>query len=762
MILFGTNMLKRGFSTANDLVVKARLAAGTNASASTVWSILHRKELSPSLPFEVHKALYEEVYDETDDSLKPAWIPSTDIVEKTNIFKTMKQKGFSTYDQFYKWSIDPKSRDDFWLSSTENIKIDWKKKPSAAFDLAHRGSAHTHATYFPEGRLNIIDSCFNKTDPFEPAIIYSSEIDGRNLRQLSYKTLNSLSNKIANGITQKLGVQVGDAIGICMPMTPEAVAIYIGIVKAGCVVVSIADSFSSEEIAARCKLAGAKTIFTQDVIYRDRGKKFLPLLDRVLGADQIVLRSQEEKTTECSSMRIVILPGNLHANCYPDVPVDKDGSTWTDKDSDGEEVPFHESILTSMRNNHDVSWYELLRHSSDEFRSVQVSAMDPCNILFSSGTTSEPKAIVWSHSTPIKSAIDGYYHMDIQVGNRVAWPTNIGWMMGPWLIFQLINGATIGLFNGIASKESFCEFIDEAEISMLGVIPSLVKSWQSSDATKNCDWSKIQKFSSTGEVSDPVTSLWLMSRVPGYAPVIEYCGGTEIGGSFLSSTMVHDNVPSMFSTPALGSKFLIQDTEGKLVDGSEFEKKKDGKNGGEILLSPPTVGLSTTLLNKDHFSVYYKGMPRGPDGELLRKHGDEIEFVRNSLHLPIERKNSMTPYFRALGRSDDTMNIGGIKTSNIEIESVCNLAVDAKETAAIAVSGTNGRGPARLVIYIVRNQGSMVDKEFLKSTMQKLIKTKLNPLFGINDVVLTDSLPRTASNKIMRRVLRDNYLANIE
>lgn len=88
--------------------------------------------------------------------------------------------------------------------------------------------------------------------------------------------------------------------------------------------------------------------------------------------------------------------------------------------------------------------------------------------------------------------------------------------------------------------------------------------------------------------------------------------------------------------------------------------------------------------------------------------------------------------------------------------------MDAKETAAIAVSGTNGRGPARLVIYIVRNQGSMVDKEFLKSTMQKLIKTKLNPLFGINDVVLTDSLPRTASNKIMRRVLRDNYLANIE
>ena len=108
----------------------------------------------------------------------------------------------------------------------------------------------------------------------------------------------------------------------------------------------------------------------------------------------------------------------------------------------------------------------------------------------------------------------------------MAWPTNIGWMMGPWLLFQLINGASVCLFNGNFSTKSFCEFVDEAEISMLGVIPSLVKSWQASDATENCDWSKIRRFSSTGEASDPLTAHWLMSRVPGYAPVLEYCGGT--------------------------------------------------------------------------------------------------------------------------------------------------------------------------------------------------------------------------------------------
>jgi len=135
--------------------------------------------------------------------------------------------------------------------------------------------------------------------------------------------------------------------------------------------------------------------------------------------------------------------------------------------------------------------------------------------------------------------------------------------------------------------------------------------------------------------------------------------GTEIGGSFLSSTLIQENVPAMFSSPVLGSQFLLQDTEEKHIKGSSFEKEMDGSNSGELVLVPPSVGLSTTLLNRDHFTEYYEGMPSGPDGELLRRHGDEIEYVRSSIHLSKEDQNSTTPYFRALGRSDDTMNIGG-------------------------------------------------------------------------------------------------------
>jgi acetyl-CoA synthetase len=751
-----------------SLVAEAKALSKDDVSPSSIWSSLQAK-LSPSIPYEVHQRCYENVY--RGCILKPAWIPSKETIAKTNIVHMMQQRGFSSYQELYDWSIGSTSRNDFWMESMKAVDIQWETQPTTAFDTS-RDAAHT--TYFPGGRLNISDSCFSKRHSQDPAIVYSNESHARSLRTMSFAALNALSNQIANGLTQKLHLRPGDAVGICMPMTPESIAIYLGIVKAGCVVVSVADSFSPQEIATRCRLSGAKAMFTQDVILR--GSKYLPLLERVLQADAMVQEQvaaaatvvsdfDDSKETKSDSgnmddtaMKVIVLPGMLHAGTYPEAVVDDKNSTWTDRDALGHPVALHESVLAMMREDHDASWYELLQDCSDEYTSVKRDSMDPCNVLFSSGTTGEPKAIVWSHSTPIKCAIDGYYHQDIHVGDRVAWPTNIGWMMGPWLLFQLVNGATIGLFNGITSTGGFCEFVDEAEISMLGVIPSLVKAWKANNATAKCDWSKVKKFSSTGEASDPVTYLWLMSRVPGYAPVLEYCGGTEIGGSFLSSTLVQPNVPSMFSTPVLGSQIMLLDAESQVIKASAFKTAEDGSGSGELVMVPPSIGLSTKLLNQDHYKVYFEGMPCGPSGEVFRKHGDEIEFVRKSFHCLGE--NGTTPYYHALGRCDDTMNIGGIKVGSVEIERACNLVDIVQESAAIGVSGPLG-GPCKLVIYVVLEKiidTTEVDKTILLTNMQKSIKAHLNPLFGISDVVIVESLPRTASNKVMRRLLRDDYV----
>ena len=102
---------------------------------------------------------------------------------------------------------------------------------------------------------------------------------------------------------------------------------------------------------------------------------------------------------------------------------------------------------------------------------------DPINILFSSGTTGEPKAIPWTQTTPIKCAADAHFHQDVQPGDVLVWPTNLGWMMGPWLIFaSLINRATMGALSTARRRAAtFGRFVQDAEATMLGVVPSLVQ-----------------------------------------------------------------------------------------------------------------------------------------------------------------------------------------------------------------------------------------------------------------------------------------------
>jgi acetyl-CoA synthetase len=219
--------------------------------------------------------------------------------------------------------------------------------------------------------------------------------------------------------------------------------------------------------------------------------------------------------------------------------------------------------------------------------------------------------------------------------------------------------------------------------------------------------------------------------------------------------MVQPNIPSSFSTPVLGSKISLLDPDtNHIISASEFTPGPIGSTAGELVLHPPSVGLSTVLLNRNHFDCYFAGMPTDINGLLLRRHGDTIEVIRD--------KNGILPYFRALGRCDDTMNLGGIKVSSVEIERACNTVSIVKETAAIAVAASGG--PCKLVVYVVLHEAdadaNVPSQSDLKVKMQRAIKTDLNPLFGICDVVITDALPRTASNKIMRRLLRDNYVAS--
>ena len=264
------------------------------------------------------------------------------------------------------------------------------------------------------------------------------------------------------------------------------------------------------------------------------------------------------------------------------------------------------------------------------------------NILFSSGTTGEPKAIPWTHLTPIKCATDAMLLHDVRPDDVLAWPTSLGWMMGPWLIYAaLLNQATIALYHPGPKGADFGRFVRDAGVTMLGLVPTLVRIWRQSGCMEGIDWSRIRRFSSTGECSDPEDQLYLMA-LAGYRPVIEYCGGTEIGGGYVSATMDQPAAPATFTTPAFGLDLAIRDEHGQPA------------TDGELFLVPPSVGLSTELLNDDHHDVYLADTPIA-DGRPLRRHGDHMQRLPGG-------------YYRALGRVDDTMNLSGIKVSSAEIE----------------------------------------------------------------------------------------------
>ncbi len=593
------------------------------------------------------------------------WVPDADTVDHSHVMRIMRRLDIDSYDALHRWSVaDP---DEFWGMVVAELDIVFHHRPTSI-----RGSDDAAAPdWLPGASFNIVRSCLDH-DPASVAIVAGSQ---GSIREITVGELTADVAAFADGF-KRAGFTEGDGVAIVMPMTAEAVVAYLGIIAAGGVVISIADSFVSGEIATRIGITSPVAVITQDEAVRLG--RVIPMYDKCVGA---------------GSPRCIVV-------------------------ETGAGVSLREG---------DVTWQDFLSEGA-VFDPVNRPASAHTNILFSSGTTGEPKAIPWTQSTPIKAAMDGRFHQDIHRGDVVAWPTNLGWMMGPWLLYAaLLNEAAIALYDDAPTTRGFVRFVEDAGVTMLGVVPSIVASWRTSGILSSGDWTTVRVLSSTGEASNADDYTWLMNTAGG-VPVIEICGGTEIGGGYLTGTVLQPAVASRFTTPTLGIDLVLMDESGTPCDE------------GEAFLVPPSMGLSTELLNGDHRAVYFDGLPgyQRP----LRRHGDR--FVREAEDV-----------YRALGRVDDTMNLGGIKVSAADIEGAIGTLEGVREVAAVAVPPSGG-GPDRLIVFAVPID-TAPDTGVLRDEMQARIRENLNPLFRVHEVVLIEALPRTASMKVMRRSLRASY-----
>ncbi|KAF7120580.1 hypothetical protein RHSIM_Rhsim13G0231200 [Rhododendron simsii] len=717
---------------------------GGGGDPRELWrEITARRLLRPSHPHPVHQLVYYSVYADYDATAHGPplyWFPSLYQAKCTNLGRLMETHGSKLLGALYKdpitsfslfQSFSAEHPEVYWSLVLKELSIQFREAPKCILDTSDK-SKHG-GSWLPGSVLNIAECCLMSTnyprkEDNSLAIVWRDEnCDDSQVNQMTLKELREQVMLVANALDTIFSK--GDAIAIDMPMTVNAVIIYLAIVLAGFVVVSIADSFVAKEIATRLRVSRAKAIFTQDFIVRG-GRRF-PLYSRVIDAEP---------------PKAIVIPAS------------------------GKDVG------VQLRKQ-DLSWNEFVSCVNhlprpNSYSPVYLPIDSTTNILFSSGTTGDPKAIPWTHLSPMRCAADSWAHCNVQAGDVFCWPTNLGWVMGPIVLYScFLTGATLALYHGSPLGRSFGKFVQDAGVTTLGTVPSLVKTWKNTLCMEGLDWSKITSFASTGEASNVDDDLWLSSRAY-YKPIVECCGGTELGSSYIQGSLQQPQAFGAFSSASMTTAFVILDENGVPYDISPVSEMviifpspalpNDQACIGEVGLFPRYLGATDRLLNADHEEVYFKGMPmfKGMviDGETssnlihhvyrpclflkLRRHGDIL-------------KRTAGGYFIVQGRADDTMNLGGIKTSSVEIERVCDRAHESiLETAAVTAAPPIG-GPEQLAIFVVLKKGYNSEPDRLKMLFSRAIQINLNPLFKVNFVKIVPEFPRTASNKLLRRVLRD-------
>ena len=592
------------------------------------------------------------------------WQPTHKLIEQSNLYDAMMDLDINTYVGLYNFStVD---REHFWDYVVQKLEIDFACE---APQILCKDKVQNE--WFKGAELNIVDSCFNAPED-QPALIYGSDAS-KNQGSFTYKELKTKCLEIVDGF-QGLGLKRGDRIGVCMPMNFESVALYLACVYSGVVAVTAAESFSAEQVKVRAEIGEVKLIFTSESVAR--GDRFIGLYERL----------------EILDFKFVV----------------------------------HRNEAQCILSEGDIDWLDFLGEAK-EVASQKMASNEMMTLLFSSGTTGVPKAIPWTHTTPIKSASDGFFHHDIHAGEVVAWPTSLGWMMGPWLIFAtLINKGTIAVYEGSPSELGFLSFVKKSQVSILGLVPAIISAWRRLDSDVAQYLQAIRLFSTTGEASNREDVIWLMGQSGG-KPMIEYCGGTEIGGGYVTGSLLQPQKAACFSTPALGSVFCVLDENGEKTDE------------GELFLYPYSLGLSEVLLNSDHEEVYFKDVAKF-DGVQLRRHGDCVRLQQDG-------------FIQARGRADDTMNLSGIKVSPVVFEELIVQLDEIAECAAVSQRASSGE--ELTVFYRVSEGFEDAELKGLRKKINQLIGERLNPFFKVNTLVRLSELPRTASNKVMRRKLRN-------
>ena len=361
------------------------------------------------------------------------WRPTPEYIDHAHLTNFMNHHGISSFDELIRRSGEDVS----WFTDAviDYLGIKFNQPYSKVVDLS-KGIAWP--AWCIDGRMNIIDSCLSQylgtSAETNPALIWEGE--NGDSQRINYLELSNEVSKVAASL-RKLGLGKGDPIGIFMPMTPEVVISLLAIAQIGAIILPLFSGYGSGAVAQRLKDAGAKALFTADGFTR-RGKviPIKPVADEA---------ARDVPTLE----HIIVLE--------------------------------YLGIGVEMQGGRDHWWHELISEQDIDAPTEDTGAEDLLMIIYTSGTSGRPKGTMHTHcGFPIKAAQDMAFGTDVHPGDVIYWMTDMGWMMGPWLVFgALINGATMFIYDGAPDypgPDRLWSMVAEHKITSLGLSPTLVRS----------------------------------------------------------------------------------------------------------------------------------------------------------------------------------------------------------------------------------------------------------------------------------------------
>ncbi len=622
-----------------------------------------------------------------------AWQPNAEWIAQSNLQRFMDLHGIESYDALLTRSVADIGW--FWDAVMKDLDIRFAQPYSQIVDLS---AGAPFARWCVDGQMNIVHNCLDKWQSTptaaEPALIWEGE-EGRRAT-LSYAELNRAVCRCANAL-RSLGIGPGDAVGLYMPMIPELAVAFLAVIKVGGIVLPLFSGYGRSAIISRLNDADAKAVFTANgFLRRGRTVAMKATLDRALA--------------DVHSVRHVVVCERLPAG------------------SDASRIDWNQQ--------RDHWWHELIPQQSSQAETEPTPAETPLMIIYTSGTTGLPKGALHTHcGFPVKAAQDMRHAMDLKPGERMYWMTDMGWMMGPWLVFgTLLNGATMFFFDGVGDfpeVDRVWELCARHSITHLGLSPMLVRSLMphGSDPVKRHDLSALRAVGSTGSPWGPASWRWVFENVlESRKPILNYTGGTEISGGILAGNFFKPLKPAGFGGPIPGMDADVVDDAGNPVRGQV----------GDLIIRQPWIGMTRGFWgdNERYLETYWNRF----DG--LWVHGDFCAIDEDGI-------------WYILGRSDDTIKVAGKRLGPTEVETLVNRHPDVTESAAVAVPTSLEDND--IVVFAVLRPG-IVASESLRTALQDTISLELGRPLRPKEVRFCAALPKTRNAKVMRRLIRAAYL----